>query len=180
MKNRWKFLHKEEKYRDRVLSVEHRHYHFDGAGDSMPFTVVSLKNWVITVPFTEKGNLVMVRQFRIGTDGVTYEFPGGAVDSGEKPAAAALRELAEETGYTAESSRIMGIMHPNPAFMTNTCHCFLAENCINGGKMNHDLFEETEPVELSVQQVGEMILRGEITHSITIAAFGYWITASRI
>ncbi|MCD8491592.1 MAG: NUDIX hydrolase [Geovibrio sp.] len=175
MKSRWRFLRTEKKFADRVLSVEHRHYHFDGAGASMPFTVVNIKNWVITVPVTAEGKLVLVRQFRVGTDSVTYEFPGGAVDDGEITADAALRELAEETGYNAESARSLGLMHPNPAFMTNSCHCFLAENCTNGGTMHHDLFEETEPAEFTRSEVLAMVKSGEITHSITIAAIGLWL-----
>ncbi|GAB1535928.1 NUDIX hydrolase [Geovibrio sp. ADMFC3] len=175
MKSRWRYIKTEKKYADRVLSVEHRHYHFDGAGASMPFTVVNIKNWVITVPVADSGKLVLVRQFRVGTDSVTYEFPGGAVDDGEVTADAALRELAEETGYSSLSAKSLGIMHPNPAFMTNTCHCFLAENCVNGGSMNHDLFEETEPVEFTREEVLKMVQTGGITHSITIAAIGLWL-----
>ena len=33
--------------------------------------------------------------------GLTLELPAGLIDPGESPAAAAVRELKEETGYTA-------------------------------------------------------------------------------
>ena len=169
MKNRWRFLNTEKKYSDPVLSVEHRHYHFDGVNDSMPFTIVNMRNWVITVPLTTEKRLILVRQFRAGTDSVTYEFPGGAVDKGENSEKAALRELLEETGYKSENAL-------SPAFMTNTCHCFLAENCINTGVMKHDLFEETEPHEFEIDAVVKMLNTGEITHSLTIASIGLWLS----
>lgn len=175
MKSRWRFIRSEEKFKDNVLTVEHRHYHYDGAGGSMPFTVVNIKNWVITIPVTEDGRLVLVRQFRAGTDSVTYEFPGGALDDGETPEKGALRELEEETGYVAASSKSLGEIHPNPAFMTNKCCCFLAEGCKRTGQMHLDLFEDTEPEEFTEEEVRAMIKDGRITHSISIAAFGLWL-----
>jgi ADP-ribose pyrophosphatase len=175
MKNRWRFIEAEQKFKDRVLTVEHRRYHYDGANDSMLFTVVNIKNWVITVPVTRDGKLILVRQFRVGTDSVTYEFPGGALDDGENPQVGALRELEEETGYRSKVAKRLGDMHPNPAFMTNQCFCFSAEGCTPDGEMHHDLFEDTAPEEFTEDEVRTMIKDGRITHSITIAAFGLWL-----
>jgi 8-oxo-dGTP pyrophosphatase MutT (NUDIX family) len=175
MKSRWKYLGTEQRYNDCVLSVEHREYHFDGAGKSMPFTVVNLRDWVAVVPVTTGGDIVLVRQYRIGTDEITYEFPGGAVDTGEDFNLAAPRELEEETGYIAEKIGLMASIRPNPAFMTNSCHCFLAENCAPTGKMNPDLFEDAEPVIFSFDKVKHMALKGEITHSISLAALSLFL-----
>lgn len=74
--------------------------------------VVTKADGAIAVPVTDRGTLVMVRQHRAGLlddpaypDCEVYEFPAGHVDPGEAPAAAAERELLEETGYTA--TRVM-------------------------------------------------------------------------
>ncbi|WP_022851226.1 NUDIX hydrolase [Limisalsivibrio acetivorans] len=176
MRERWKLLGIEEKFSDRVLSVEHRRYHFDGAGDSMPFSVVRMKDWVIVVPVTEEGKLVLVRQYRVGTDEVTLEFPGGAVNMGEDPAEGAPRELEEETGYISGRLSRLGSVKPNPAFLTNDCHAYLAEGCEAKGMMQPDPFEDVEPVELSLDEVKELARNGGINHSITLGALAIYLS----
>ena len=51
---------------------------------------------------TEEGKAVLVRQWRYAADAATLELPAGKLDAGEDPAECALRELAEETPYTAD------------------------------------------------------------------------------
>ena len=50
-------------------------------------------------PMTEDGQVVLVKQFRPGSEQIEMELPGGMIDPGEKPFRAAERELLEETGY---------------------------------------------------------------------------------
>ncbi len=54
---------------------------------------------------TEEGKAVLVRQWRYAADAATLELPAGKLDAGEDPAECALRELAEETPYTADRSK---------------------------------------------------------------------------
>jgi ADP-ribose pyrophosphatase len=57
----------------------------------------------VVVAKTERsGLLVLIEQFRIPFETEVLEFPAGLIDSGETPAQAAERELAEETGYTGK------------------------------------------------------------------------------
>lgn len=56
---------------------------------------------VMIVPVTVEGNLVFVRQYRHNLKAYTIELPAGTVDGSESVEQAALRELREETGYTA-------------------------------------------------------------------------------
>ena len=64
----------------------------------------------------------MVRQFRHGLGNVTLEIPGGIIEPGEEPAAAAVRELREESGYRAGRVRLLGSSNPNPALFGNRVH----------------------------------------------------------
>src|SRR2546430_16660297 len=91
--------------------------------------VIDAVDWVNVVAVTPDHHLVMIEQFRHGTNTVELEIPGGTIDSKDNdPLAAGLRELREETGYEAESARILGEKFPNPAIMSNTCYTLLAQN----------------------------------------------------
>ncbi|HSV56743.1 MAG TPA: NUDIX hydrolase [Magnetospirillaceae bacterium] len=97
------------------------------------FFLINAPDWagVIPVVDTPEGRaFVMIRQFRHGTGRRSFEFPGGIVDPGEGPAQSVARELLEETGYRAEIVVPLGLLSPNPAFMTNIFHAFIAEGCV--------------------------------------------------
>ena len=90
------------------------------------FDVLETKDWVNVIAITDKNEVVMVRQFRFGTQTLSLEFPAGIVEENELPSVAAARELLEETGSSGPSMESIGRCRPNPAFLTNTCHHFLA------------------------------------------------------
>lgn len=116
-------------------------------GKKGTFYLVNSLDWagVIPVVDTAAGRMiVMIRQYRHGTGRLCLEFPGGAVERGEDPATAVGRELTEETGYRAEMIVPLGLLSPNPAFMTNTFHAFVAEGCVMDREQALDEHEEIE------------------------------------
>ena len=172
MEENWSLKNRREVFKDHVIKVEHRDFFYSKNAQTGTFTVLSMKNWAIIVPVTKEGNLVLVRQFRVATGEETYEFPGGALEQGEENSDGALRELAEETGYTAAATELLVNMRPNPAFMDNFCYVYLASGCVKSSELNLDPFEDLEPFEVSVAEFEEMIRQGKIIHSITLAAYG--------
>ena len=105
------------------------------------YTVLDTSDWAIVIPVleTERGReFVMVRQWRHGARDLSVEFPGGVFEKGEESVEAALRELKEETGYTAGRITKMGDFNPNPAIMSNTVHFFLAEDLTGTGPQELD------------------------------------------
>src|SRR5205085_3876595 len=85
------------------------------------FFVIDCVNWVNVVAVTPDQQLVMIEQFRHGTDTVELEVPGGTMDPQDlSPLAAGLRELREETRSEAGQARLLGQVFPNPATMSNT------------------------------------------------------------
>jgi 8-oxo-dGTP pyrophosphatase MutT (NUDIX family) len=127
-------------------------------------------NWVNVIAITGDGRLVLVEQYRHGIDRATLEIPGGEIDEGETPAAAAARELEEESGYRAGELIQLGEVHPNPAFLSNTCWTFLALDCSADGVLNPDPSEEIAIHLVELDEFTNLIDEGKIEHSLVIAA----------
>ena len=82
-------------------------------GKEHDFFVLDSVNWVNVIAVTPDQQLVMVEQYRHGSNTVELEIPGGMMDPGETdPVATAVRELREETGYEGENARLLG-KHPS-------------------------------------------------------------------
>jgi ADP-ribose pyrophosphatase len=139
-------------------------------GETLRRLVLDTSDWVNVVALTDERRLVVVRQYRFGSGTVTTEIPGGVIDRGEAPLAAAQRELREETGFTSARWTALGPVEPNPAFQNNLCHHFLAE----GARRTHEL--ELDPGEdivvdtLALSEVRARIQSGAIRHSLVISA----------
>lgn len=140
------------------------------SGREHHFFKLDCADWCNIIAVTEDGMMVLVEQYRHGTDEMTLEIPGGAVDPGEAPATAAARELEEETGYRPTSMVEIGRVEPNPAFLSNRCWTYLALGCRGDGETHFDPSEEIEVSLAPFADFGQLIDDGTITHSLVIAA----------
>ena len=84
------------------------------------------RGYCVVVALTEDDRVVLVRQYRYGSDAIHLELPAGLIDEGEEPHECAPRELAEETGYEAPNWSFLGTYFPEPARATSLARIFLA------------------------------------------------------
>jgi ADP-ribose pyrophosphatase len=134
------------------------------------FVVIDAPDWVNVLALTPDHRLVLVNQFRFGTNDFSLEIPGGVLERGEDPLAGGLRELREETGYAGKNARVIGRVHPNPAIQNNTCHIVLVEDVVPAAATQWDHDEEIAVSVLPVDEVYALGHGGRITHALVLDA----------
>ena len=137
---------------------------------SMKAVVLEAANWVNIVAITPEKKVVVVKQYRFGVGKTTMEIPAGIIDRGETPEQAAIRELKEETGYTATSWKYLGWVEANPAFLNNLCHSWLALDVVKTSSTQLDEGEDILVTELSLEEVRSEIEKGSMRNSLTLLA----------
>jgi 8-oxo-dGTP pyrophosphatase MutT (NUDIX family) len=169
---KWDTLGRRELLRCPVFTVVERESEGPG-GRKGRFVVLEARDWATVVPLLRRDGeefFLMVRQYRHGSGELSVEFPGGVVESGEAPEAAAARELEEETGYRARSIRLAGSLSPNPAIMGNGFHVFLAEGLERSGKLNFDEHEAIDSFLVPADEARARMGTGEYSHALMATA----------
>lgn len=132
---------------------------------------VSLRPDIATVlPITAEGQVVFVRQYRHGIGEILLELPAGTFDLAEEPLAVAQRELAEETGYVADSWTAIATFYNNPVKQNNRIHLFKAEPVWPSGQQQLDSTEDIEIVLKPIAAIPSLIASGEICVAGTLTA----------
>ena len=124
------------------------------------------------VAVTKAGKLLMVRQYRNALDRYTLEIPAGALDYPEEPKLdCAHRELEEETGFKTDKEKMEFLIRVNTtvAFCDEVIDIFVARD-LELSCQHLDEDETIEVEEWSVEDLEQMIYKGEITDGKTIAA----------
>jgi 8-oxo-dGTP pyrophosphatase MutT (NUDIX family) len=140
-------------------------------GATADTVVLECVDWVNVVALTPEEDVVLISQFRFGTQEVALEIPGGLIDPGEAPLEAARRELREETGYVAERWTPLGTVAPNPAIQRNRLHTYLAEACRLDGPQAQDPGEDIDVELVPLADVPRRIACGDIHHALVAVAF---------
>jgi 8-oxo-dGTP pyrophosphatase MutT (NUDIX family) len=144
-------------------------------GQEHDFYVLDSVNWVNVIAVTPDQKLVMVEQYRHGSNTVELEIPGGMMDAGETdPVATAVRELREETGYAGEHARLLGKVWSNPAILNNRTFTVLIENCQLKHGVEFDSGEDISTRLVPAAEIPQLVADEKISHPLVIVALYYF------
>jgi 8-oxo-dGTP pyrophosphatase MutT (NUDIX family) len=167
----WRQISSQPRGDYRVFSVREERKVSPRTGRELDFFILDSSDWVNVVALTPDQQMVLIEQFRHGSNTVELEIPGGIVDAADvSPEAAGCRELAEETGYEGEQPLIVGQVFPNPAIMSNHCHTVLVRNCRPARPVQFDQGEDLITRLVPMEQVAEWVASGRIRHALVVAA----------
>jgi ADP-ribose pyrophosphatase len=157
------------------LVLDHRWYRVRRETVELPsglvvddYFVAVREDFALVAAVTPDDRLVLVRQWKQGIGAVTLELPGGIVDE-DDPAAAAARELLEETGYACGELRRVGGGPLDPSKETNRVHLFLGTGAERVAEQRLDPTEEIEVVLLPLAELRDTIRRGELDAPSSVA-----------
>jgi ADP-ribose pyrophosphatase len=141
------------------------------SGEVIDYYTQEYPDWVNAVVLTPDEEIVLVRQYRHGIRDVVVELPGGIVDPGEDPAAAAVREVEEETGYRSGLPPMrLAELYPNPATSNNRVTSYLLREARPATAPRPDSTEELELVVLPFARFLEAVESGRVPHIFSTAA----------
>ena len=135
-----------------------------------PYYVIERPDAAIIFPLTKEGEVILVRQFRPPLERMELGLPAGLVEPGEKPEAAARRELLEETGYAGGEWESLGSLASSPSLKDNWAYLFLARGVEETSAPDPDEHELVEVVQVSVEDILGLIRGGQIVSSSGVAA----------
>ena len=131
--------------------------------------IVEHNGGAVMAALTEDKKLIMVRQYRKPAGKVILEVPAGKIDPGEKPMDAAIRELKEETGYTASKVELLTEFYPSVGYSEEKLYLYLCTGLTPG----ETCFDENEAIdieEIQLDKLFKMAMCGEIDDAKTLIA----------
>lgn len=165
----WKTKSSSLAYENPWIKVSHEQVTTPKGTDGI-YGVVHFKNTAIGVlPIDEEGNTWLVKQSRYSLNQYTWEIPEGGCPHGEEPANAARRELEEEVGLKAAEITELMRMHLSNSVTDELAIIFVAKG-LSAGQQALESTEDIEYKKLPLQEAIAMVLSGEITDSISVAA----------
>lgn len=165
-------LFREDIFFGRVFKV-HRDRVRLSDGSEAEREVVEHSGGVCIAAVDEKRNICLVTQYRYPLKEETLEIPAGKLESGEDPLEAAIRELGEETGYSAKTIKKIGTFCSSPGFCSETLHFYLATDLLEGEQRLDEgelLTAKKLPLDVAVRMVLEDEIKDGKTKALILLA----------
>ena len=165
----WKTLSEEEKYSTPWISVSH-HVVIDPSGTAGIYGVVHFKNMAVgIVPLDDELNTWIVGQYRYPIQTYSWEIPEGGADRTKPPQESAERELREEAGIVAAKWTPILHMHLSNSASDEEAFLYVAQG-LTFFEPEPDHNEELVSRKLPFEELYQMVMRQEVTDSLTVAA----------
>lgn len=158
----------EEIYQGRVFQLVRASFRLN-AGSEHTFDLIKHRGAVVIIPVDEQGNILFVRQFRIGAAQELLELPAGLLEEGEQAGESARREIREETGMAPHKMMKLGEFYMVPGYSTEKMQVFLATGLYES-RLPTDADEQLELVPIPIAQAYQLAQSGELADGKTLAA----------
>ena len=126
---------------------------------------------VALIALTEDGKLILVEQYRKALERSIIEIPAGKIEKGEDPADTAMRELEEETGYTADRLELIQSFSTSPGFADEVIHVYATiglKKSESGAVLDEDEFVDL--LEVTIEEAEQMMKENQIYDAKTAFA----------
>ncbi len=147
-------------YRGKIFVVKERPVMLPN-GKKITFEYCLRRSSVSTLAFNKKNELLMIREFRPGYKQAVWFLPSGKLDVGDTPKKAALRELREETGFTAKIIKLVAHRPSSSSTIVWDTYIFAAKNLV-ASPLPPEPGEEIEPIFVPFKKAVKMALNGTI------------------
>jgi len=161
-------IEREVSYQGRAFDVNRVHLKFPDSHTRI-YDLVVHPGAVVIVPLDDEGNLLFVRQYRLGASQELLELPAGVLEPGETPETAARREIREETGMAANQWTRLGEMYIAPGYCTEHQYIYLARGLISA-PLQADSDEYLHLQKILLEKAYQMAREGSIQDAKTLAA----------
>ena len=126
--------------------------------------------FAIIAALTPDRRIVLIRQYKHGIAQIVLELPAGMIDAGETPEACAIRELAEETGYSGDAPRLLRSLYADPTSSNASFHVFLIENAVPKFAQSLDATEAIVVETATIEDFHAAVRDGRIGSGPQVAA----------
>lgn len=168
----WKLISKKDVSVGRWFPLEERTYELPDGRIIDDFTVTTLSDVSMVIPFTPEGKVIMCHQFKPGADELTYEFPGGRIEDRHADfEAVAKAELVEETGIVADQVYFFGETVTFPTKASERVKNYYVLNAVVSREPEFDETENIELVYFTPSEIDEKIKAGEINTAPSLSAW---------
>jgi 8-oxo-dGTP pyrophosphatase MutT (NUDIX family) len=128
------------------------------------------KDYSTVVPFISSDEILIIKSYRHIVDSVKIEVPSGYIDEGESAKQAAIRELAEETGYSAEDVISIGSYTLDYSMFEQKGNLFIAYGLSKEQEQSLGMMEKIETETMKVKEIEKLLLEGKISNAASIVA----------
>ena len=163
----WEMLKRERVADYKIFTLLKKQVRSPRTGDIREVLGLQFPDWVLILALTPQQEVIMVRQYRHGTEQVHLELPGGLVD-------------ADDTSpeLSAQRERLIGECYPQPAILSNRCIFYLAEGAVKVQLQNLDAGEDIDIITIPLNQIRAKIENKEIDHGMVLLAFFFFQMSS--